>query len=132
MLLHTTNVLNTSRYVDKCVTLQEDGPGVLTFSTFKLVLNHVAFHMGRNKSLSGGDPRYTTHLVASNRSGRGLIKVLVEFRTVWFTALCTMYDVKLCSLCTQNKQLFFSESCARLSCYPASSGNSLPTLQNNP
>ena len=55
----------------------------------------------------------------------------VQLGTVWFTALCTLYDVKLCSLCAQNKQLFFSESCTRLGCYPASSGNSLPTVQDN-
>jgi len=26
--------------------------------------------MGRNNSLSGGNPKYTTHLVASHRSGQ--------------------------------------------------------------
>jgi len=57
---------------------------------------------------------------------------VLELGTVWFTTLCTLYDVKLCSLCTQNKQLFFSESCARLDCYLASSCNSLPTVQDNP
>jgi len=53
----------------------------------------------------------------------------VELGTVWFTTLCTLYDVKLCA---QNKQLFFSESCAHLGCYPANSGNSIPTVQDNP
>ena len=56
---------------------------------------------------------------------------VVEIGIVWFTTLCTLCD-KLCSMCTQNKQMFFSETCARLGYYPASSGNSLPTVQDNP
>lgn len=79
--------------------------------------------------------------VSESSSGNPMVKsdfvlpqncAIVELGTVWFTTLCALYDVKLCSLCTHHKQLLFPESCACLGYYPASSGNSLLTVQDNP